>query len=187
VHPDQEGLDSHQNHRDDDPLPADESSATEGLERLEHNSQRREEDDVHLRMTEEPEDVRPQQARALVSGEVLCEEQAVDRLQQERCCSAENANSIIQMVSSHDQENIGMFQRPSPSARDRCIVTRKFTDPSVIETTNRVSARIVALLPEVAPIAGVYVGTFSGAYIVQPPANVPPWKNEIPMRMPENR
>jgi len=59
--------------------------------------------------------MRPQQARALVSGEVLCEEQAVDRLQQERCCSsAENANSIIQMVSSHDQENIGMFQRPSP-------------------------------------------------------------------------
>jgi len=39
----------------------------------------------------------------------------------------------------------------------------------------------------VAPMLGMNVGRFSGAYIVHPPLNVWPWKNETPKRSPENR
>src|SRR6056297_255804 len=101
--------------------------------------------------------------------------------------SAANANSIIQAVSSHDQENIGRFHIPMPSARERCIVVRKFTVPIVIEKVNRTTPRIAAFPPAVASITEVYMGTFSGAYIVQPPENDPPWKNEITNKIPENR
>ncbi|ELY53317.1 hypothetical protein C493_14853 [Natronolimnohabitans innermongolicus JCM 12255] len=101
--------------------------------------------------------------------------------------SAAKANSIIQTVSSHVQVNRGMFQSPIPSARERWIVVMKLTVPIVIERTNMINARIAVFPPVAASNAGVYVGTFSGAYIVQPPANVRPWKNESAKRIPENR
>ncbi len=65
----------------------------------------------------------------------------------------------------------------------RCIVVRKLTDETVTEATNSTSAKTAVD----APTSGVNVGTFSGAYIVHPPENVPPWKNETPNRMPEKR
>jgi len=49
-------------HREEDGwwVATDEATATEGLERLEHDSQCGEEDDVHLGVAEEPEEVRPE-------------------------------------------------------------------------------------------------------------------------------
>ena len=63
----------------------------------------------------------------------------------------------------------------------RWMVVRKLTDPAVIATEKINNAKIA----EVAPTWGVNAGRFKGAYTVHPPLNVPPWKNEIPSKIPE--
>jgi hypothetical protein len=62
------------------------------------------------------------------------------------------------------------------------MVTRKFTVEAVTAATNIAIARTVP----VDPILGVYAGRLSGAYSVQPPVIVPPWKNDTPISTPEN-
>jgi hypothetical protein len=97
--------------------------------------------------------------------------------------SAANASSIIHTVRRMDWENSGMSRMRIPSARNRWNVVRKFTDPRVTAATNSISPRMVA----VAPTCGVYAGTFSGMYIVQPPDSELPMKNDTATISPENR
>jgi hypothetical protein len=52
--------------------------------------------------------------------------------------------------------------------------------------TNSIRAKIAASEPT-CPTSGVYAGRFSGAYIVQPPENVVPRKNELRNSSPEIR
>ncbi len=61
VHPDGEALDGDEHHREDEPLAADDAAAGERLEHLGHDAERREEDDVHLGVAEEPKQVGPQE------------------------------------------------------------------------------------------------------------------------------
>jgi len=130
VYPHEERLDGDQTDGDDHPLPADETTAGERLEQLQHGTQRREKNDVHLRVTEKPPKMPPQQG-ATLSGQKYTLPSTRSGRELVAPSRDANANSIIQTVARMLQVNIGISISPIPSAREWWMVVRKFTDEAV--------------------------------------------------------
>ena len=152
VHPHAEADEADGDERRDDPDVAGERPAREHRDDHRDHAGRGDEEDVHLGMAPEPEQVLVQQraAAARRARRTRCRRGGRARAAPAAIVTAGTAKITMNENTSIDHTKIGMRLNVIPGARNLKMVTMKFTAPTVVE----MPTKMIAEPPEVDVDAG---------------------------------